>query len=75
MERLIPSGAVGWTDRGGVRPALAAIRTHNSAFGARYRRIMRHRGHKKAAIAVAHSPPVLTVRPRRSVHSPARPNG
>jgi hypothetical protein len=31
----------------------AAIRTSNSAFAARYRRIRRHRGHKKAVTAVA----------------------
>ena len=35
--------------------ALAAARASNSAFAARYRRIMRHRGHKKAVIAVAHA--------------------
>jgi transposase len=35
--------------------ALAAIRTRGSALGARYRRVMRHRGHRKAVIAVAHA--------------------
>lgn len=35
--------------------ALASIRAKDSALGARYRRIMRHRGHKKAVIAVAHT--------------------
>jgi transposase len=35
--------------------ALAAIRTKGSALGARYRRVMRHRGHRKAVIAVAHA--------------------
>src|SRR5262249_23554058 len=38
-----------------VEAALAAIRKPNSAFAARYRRVMRHRGHKKAVIAVAHA--------------------
>jgi transposase len=38
-----------------VQAALAAIRANDSAFAARYRRIMRHRGHKKAVIAVAHA--------------------
>jgi transposase len=35
--------------------ALAAIRTKDSALAARYRRLMRHRGHKKAVVAVAHA--------------------
>lgn len=35
--------------------ALAAIRAKDSAFAARYRRIMRRRGHKKAVVAVAHA--------------------
>jgi transposase len=38
-----------------IEIALAAIQTKDSAFGARYRRVMRHRGHKKAVVAVAHS--------------------
>jgi transposase len=38
-----------------IEIALAAIRTKDSSFGARYRRVMRHRGHKKAVVAVAHS--------------------
>jgi transposase len=38
-----------------VEAALAAIRTKDSALGARYRRVMRHRGHKKAIVAVAHA--------------------
>lgn len=33
--------------------ALAAIRVQDSWLAARYRRIMRHRGHKKAVVAVA----------------------
>jgi hypothetical protein len=35
--------------------ALGAVHKRGSAFGARYRRIMRHRGHKKAVVAVAHA--------------------
>jgi transposase len=35
--------------------ALGATRKKRCAFGARYRRVMRHRGHKKAVVAVAHS--------------------
>ena len=38
-----------------VECALAAIRTKNAPFGARYRRVMRHRGHPKAVVAVAHA--------------------
>lgn len=38
-----------------VECALAAIRTKDAHFGARYRRVMRHRGHKKAVVAVAHA--------------------
>jgi hypothetical protein len=34
---------------------LGATRKRDSAFGARYRRILRHRGHKKAVVAVAHA--------------------
>ena len=37
-----------------VEAALAAVRTTNCALAARYRRV-RHRGHKKAVIAVAHA--------------------
>lgn len=35
--------------------ALAAIRVKDSRLAARYRRVMRHRGHKKAVVAVAHT--------------------
>ena len=35
--------------------AGAAIRTKDSALRVRYRRVMRHRGHKKALVAVAHA--------------------
>jgi len=38
-----------------VETALAAIRTKDGPFGARYRRMMRHRGHPKTVIAVAHA--------------------
>jgi transposase len=38
-----------------VESALAAIYAKGSALGARYRRIIRHRGHKKAVVAVAHA--------------------
>lgn len=43
-----------WLRAALVQAALAAsTRSNRSAFGARYRRIMRHRGHKKAVVAVA----------------------
>ena len=38
-----------------IEAALAAVNTKGSALAARYRRIMRHRGHKKAIVAVAHA--------------------
>ncbi|MDF0644542.1 MAG: IS110 family transposase [Nitrospira sp.] len=38
-----------------VEAALAAVRVKESRLAARYRRIMRHRGHKKAVVAVAHT--------------------
>lgn len=38
-----------------VEAALSASRARDSALAVRYRRIMRHRGHKKAVIAVAHA--------------------
>jgi transposase len=38
-----------------IEAALGATRTKNSAVAARYRRVLRHRGHKKAIVAVAHS--------------------
>jgi hypothetical protein len=43
-----------WLRTALTEAALSAARTRNSAFGTRYRRIMRHRGHKKAVVAVAH---------------------
>jgi transposase len=44
-----------WLRAALVEAALAAIRTRDTALSARYRRIMRHRGHKKAVVAVAHA--------------------
>jgi transposase len=46
----------GWL-RGALTEAALAAGTHSAkgAFAARYRRVMRHRGHKKAVIAVAHA--------------------
>jgi transposase len=44
-----------WLRSALIEAALAAIYVKNSALGARYRRIMRHRGHKKAVVAVAHA--------------------
>lgn len=38
-----------------VEAALAAVRVKASRLAARYRRILRHRGHKKAVVAVAHT--------------------
>jgi transposase len=38
-----------------IEAALAATRKKGCALGARYRRILRHRGHKKAIVAVAHA--------------------
>jgi transposase len=38
-----------------VEAALGATRTKHSAVAARYRRVLRHRGHKKAIVAVAHN--------------------
>jgi transposase len=38
-----------------IEAAGAAIRTKDRALRARYRRVMRHRGHKKAVVAVAHA--------------------
>ncbi|MBI1733556.1 MAG: IS110 family transposase [Candidatus Rokubacteria bacterium] len=44
-----------WLRMALIEAATAAIRTKGSALGARYRRVMRHRGHKKAVAAVAHA--------------------
>ena len=44
-----------WLRSALIEAALAATRASNTALSARYRRIMRHRGHKKAVTAVAHA--------------------
>jgi transposase len=44
-----------WLRAALTQAALGATRKKQCAFGTRYRRVMRHRGHKKAVIAVAHS--------------------
>jgi transposase len=44
-----------WLRAALVEAALGATRTKNSAVAARYRRVLRRRGHKKAIVAVAHS--------------------
>jgi transposase len=44
-----------WLRTALTEAALAATHTKNSALGARYRRVMRHRGHHKAVVAVAHA--------------------
>jgi transposase len=44
-----------WLRTALIEAALAAIRKKDSRLAARYRRIMRHRGHKKAVGAVAHT--------------------
>jgi len=44
-----------WLRTALIEAATAAIRTKDSALAARYRRVMRHRGHKKAVVAVAHA--------------------
>jgi len=44
-----------WLRTALVEAALSGSRVSRSALAARYRRIMRHRGHKKAVIAVAHA--------------------
>ncbi len=44
-----------WLRMALIEAAGAAIRTKDSALAARYRRVMRHRGHKKAVVAVAHA--------------------
>ena len=38
-----------------IEAAGAAVRTKDSALTSRYRRVMRHRGHKKAVVALAHA--------------------
>lgn len=48
-----------WLRAALVEAALSAINVRDSAFAARYRRLVRHRGHKKAIVAVAHN--ILTT--------------
>jgi transposase len=43
-----------WLRAALIEAALGAINVEDSALAARYRRVMRHRGHKKAIVAVAH---------------------
>jgi transposase len=44
-----------WLRAALTEAALAAIHVKNSRLAARYRRVMRHRGHHKAVLAVAHT--------------------
>jgi transposase len=44
-----------WLRTALVEAALSASRASRSALAARYRRVMQHRGHKKAVLAVAHA--------------------
>ncbi len=44
-----------WLRTALTEAALSAVRAKDSPYAVRYRRIMRHRGHKKAVIAVAHA--------------------
>jgi transposase len=44
-----------WLRMALIETASLAAHNPNTAFGARYRRIARHRGHKKAVVAVAHA--------------------
>src|SRR5262245_49277621 len=44
-----------WLRKALTEAALAAIRAKDTALASRYRRVMRHRGHRKAVIAVAHA--------------------
>ena len=44
-----------WLRAALTEATLSGVQANNSAFGARYRRILRHRGHKKAVVAVAHA--------------------
>jgi transposase len=44
-----------WLRTALIEAVLGAIRTKGCRLAARYRRIMRHRGHTKAVVAVAHT--------------------
>ena len=48
-----------WLRTALIEAALAASHTRDTALAARYRRLMRRRGHKKAVVAVAHT--ILTT--------------
>jgi transposase len=48
-----------WLRAALIEAALAAVNVRDSALAARYRRLVRHRGHKKAIVAVAHK--ILTT--------------
>ncbi|WP_447974482.1 IS110 family transposase [Nitrospira sp. Kam-Ns4a] len=54
-QRGTPRKGNRWLRATLTEAALAAIRVKDSRLAARYRRIMRHRGHKKAVVAVAHT--------------------
>jgi transposase len=49
-----------WLRMSLIEAASMAARTRHTAFAARYHRIARHRGHKKAVVAVAHAMLVTT---------------
>ncbi|MDF0673909.1 MAG: transposase [Nitrospira sp.] len=51
-----------WLRTALMKAALAAIRVKDSRLAARYRRVMRYRGHKKALVAVAHTILVMIYR-------------
>jgi transposase len=44
-----------WLRAALTEATLSAVQANDSAFGARYRRVLRHRGHKKAVVAVANA--------------------
>ncbi len=55
-----------WLRAALTEAALAAIRVKDSRLAARSRRILRHRGHKKAVVAVAHT--ILVIVSHRLKH-------
>lgn len=54
-----------WLRAALIEAALGAIRVKDSRLAARYRRIMRHRGHKKAVVAVTHTILVIIYHMRK----------
>jgi transposase len=58
-----------WLRTALVEAANAAVRTKDSALAARYGRIMRHRGHKKAILAVEHAMLRVVYHVLAGVHS------